>query len=185
MMPLLNIFARTFVMDGTVYEINDLIFVIIGVLAMVITLVILPIIILLFVDLWKIAKKLGRKGWEGLIPIYNIYLLCRETGVNPWWILTIIFPPAFIILLIILVVRLCEGLSKSTLFSVFTPMFLPINLTIMAFDSSTWDAKRINFASAAFINDDEAISYIKKHQQSAKKSQAKKKAADDPWIEGK
>ena len=65
-------------------------------------------------------------------------------------------------------------------------MFLPINLTIVAFDSSTWDAKRINFSSAAFINDDEAISYIKKHQQSAKKSHAKKKAADDdPWIEGK
>ena len=27
---------------------------------------------------WMIYKKMGREGWEGIIPIYSTYVLCQE-----------------------------------------------------------------------------------------------------------
>lgn len=39
---------------------------------------------------WKILKKGGQPGWGALIPFYNNYLLCKMTGVNPWWILVVL-----------------------------------------------------------------------------------------------
>lgn len=44
------------------------------------------IYILTAIGLWKMFKKAGKNGWEALIPIYNTYILCKITGVNPWWI---------------------------------------------------------------------------------------------------
>ena len=129
---------------------------------------------------WKLYKKMGRKGWEGIIPIYDVYVLCREEGVNPWWILTVFVPPVFAIFLVILLVRLGEGFGKSTLFTVMITMFSPIFLAILAFDKqSKWDNSRINYASADFINDKD-FTPSKKH--SAKKA---KSDDEDPWVEGK
>ena len=39
---------------------------------------------------WKIFTKAGEKGWKALIPIYNVYVLCKVIGVNFWiWILAV------------------------------------------------------------------------------------------------
>ena len=27
---------------------------------------------------WMIFKKMGRQGWEGIVPFYNTYVLCRS-----------------------------------------------------------------------------------------------------------
>lgn len=27
---------------------------------------------------WMVYKKMGRQGWEGIVPIYNTYVLCQE-----------------------------------------------------------------------------------------------------------
>ena len=34
--------------------------------------------ILSLVAEWMIFKKMGRQGWEGIVPIYNTYVLCQE-----------------------------------------------------------------------------------------------------------
>ena len=177
MAPLLRALAVVVEYEGKTYEINEAAFAIIGGFAILMTIIAIPLIILMFVDAWKIYKKMGRKGWEGIIPIYDIYVACRATGINPWWMLTIFVPPAFAILIIILGVRICEGLGKSTLFSVLTPMFEPICLTIIAFDSSEWDAKRINLDSASFLNDESF--------KPASRNSSKKAEEEDPWVEGK
>jgi len=34
---------------------------------------------------------MGREGWEGIIPFYNLYVLCEELYGNGWkWLLTLI-----------------------------------------------------------------------------------------------
>ena len=35
---------------------------------------------------WKMFEKAKEKGWKSLIPVYNLYTMCKVTGVNPWWI---------------------------------------------------------------------------------------------------
>jgi len=34
---------------------------------------------------WKIFTKAGEKGWKSLIPIYNVYLLLKISGMKNWF----------------------------------------------------------------------------------------------------
>lgn len=40
--------------------------------------------ILTLVAEWMIFKKMGRQGWEGIVPFYNTYVLCQELYGNGW-----------------------------------------------------------------------------------------------------
>jgi signal peptidase I len=51
-----------------------------------------PIVILCFLGLWTLFEKAGRRGWEALIPIYNIYIMIKLTGRPLWWILLFFIP---------------------------------------------------------------------------------------------
>ena len=42
---------------------------------------------------WMIYKKMGREGWEGIIPIYSTYVLCQELYGNGWKCLLLLIPP--------------------------------------------------------------------------------------------
>lgn len=57
--------------------------------------------ILYIIGAWKILSKANKPGWGALIPIYNQYLLCKVTGVNPWWILIVALSPILTIIPII------------------------------------------------------------------------------------
>lgn len=49
--------------------------------------------VLKIIGTWKILTKANEPGWKALIPIYNQYMLCKITGVNPWWILIVCLSP--------------------------------------------------------------------------------------------
>ncbi|MBR1413600.1 MAG: hypothetical protein IJ574_02910 [Bacilli bacterium] len=40
---------------------------------------------------WKIFTKAGEAGWKALIPIYNVYILCKIIGLS-FWKFVIILP---------------------------------------------------------------------------------------------
>ena len=42
------------------------------------------------IGLWKVFKKANQPGWAAIIPFYNTYILCKITGVNPWWIVVVL-----------------------------------------------------------------------------------------------
>jgi hypothetical protein len=35
--------------------------------------------------MWKVFEKAGQPGWGAIIPLYNLYLLCKITGRPGWW----------------------------------------------------------------------------------------------------
>ena len=47
----------------------------------------LAVAIVSIIGMWKMFTKAGEEGWKAIIPIYNAYILCKITGVSPWWIL--------------------------------------------------------------------------------------------------
>ena len=49
------------------------------------------IYILLIIAWWKIFKKAGQAGWKSIIPIYNVYILCKITKIN-FWICFLLIP---------------------------------------------------------------------------------------------
>lgn len=44
------------------------------------------ILILQIVAMWKLYKKAGEKGWKSIIPIYNLVILFKISGISPWLI---------------------------------------------------------------------------------------------------
>ena len=48
--------------------------------------------ILTLVAEWIIFKKMGRQGWEGIVPFYNTYVLCQELYGNGWKFLLLLIP---------------------------------------------------------------------------------------------
>ena len=42
---------------------------------------------------WKICEKVGKKGWEALIVGHNQFTICELTGVNPLWLVFVMFSP--------------------------------------------------------------------------------------------
>ena len=42
------------------------------------------IAILQLAGMWKVFTKAGEKGWKCIIPIYNLVILFRISGLSPW-----------------------------------------------------------------------------------------------------
>lgn len=76
----------------------------------------LVVAILQLAGMWKVFTKAGEKGWKCIIPIYNVVILFRISGLSPWIICgyLLAFIP-FIGWLISLGIRIyqCNSLAKA------------------------------------------------------------------------
>lgn len=52
----------------------------------------LGLTILMLTSMWKVFEKAGRKGWEGIVPIYNIVILMKIIRKPEYWILFMLIP---------------------------------------------------------------------------------------------
>ena len=59
----------------------------IGSMIGVYSVIVLIIAILQIVANWKIFTKAGEAGWKSIIPIYNLVILFRISGLSPWILL--------------------------------------------------------------------------------------------------
>jgi hypothetical protein len=80
-----------------------------GIFAIIVLLIYLGIFILLFAGMWKTFVKAGQPGWGAIIPIYNVYLLCKIGGRPGWWVILFIIP--FVSLIISIIVS--NDIAKS------------------------------------------------------------------------
>ena len=77
---------------------------------MLVSIIYLLIVVLLLVSMWKVYEKAGRQGWEGIIPIYNLYVMLQIINRPWWWLLIMIFVP--IANIIFSIIALKEFLEK-------------------------------------------------------------------------
>lgn len=47
--------------------------------------VIIALYVFLIIAGWKIFTKAGEKGWKSIIPIYNVYVLLKISGMKNWF----------------------------------------------------------------------------------------------------
>lgn len=99
----------------------------------IMSIVSLVIGIIMLVSQWKIYKKAGKKGWESLIPIYNIIVLLQIVELPTWYIILFIVPIANIYVMFKMYIELAHKFGKSTGFGVATVFFSIICLPILAF----------------------------------------------------
>jgi hypothetical protein len=72
--------------------------------------------ILQIVGMWKVYSKAGEKGWKSLIPIYNLVVLFKISGISPWLIFVYfagIIPFIGWIAVLVLSIYQCNQLAKS------------------------------------------------------------------------
>ena len=102
-------------------------------LLLMIFLAIIPI-----VAMWKIFQKAGREGWEGIIPIYNIFILLVIIK-KPWyWFILMMIPYVGIIWNIWSMNLLVKSFGKSSGFTVGVILLPFIFLPILAFGDAEY-----------------------------------------------
>lgn len=94
--------------------------------------------ILLLVSLWMIFRKMGREGWEGIIPFYNIYVLFEEFYDNGWKFLLLLVPLYNIYLIIMLNIKLAKAFGQSSGFGVGLALLFFIFYPVLAFGDYTY-----------------------------------------------
>lgn len=94
----------------------------------------LAIVIFFFVVTWKVYVKAGRRGWESLVPIYNIYVLMKIAGRPGWWTILYLIPIVNIVIAIITAIDIAKAFGKSAVFGIFGLfLFNLIGYAILAF----------------------------------------------------
>ena len=95
--------------------------------------------IFLLVCMYKVYKKAGRKGWEALVPIYNIVVLMQIAGLPSWYIVLYFVPIANIYVMFKTYIELAHKFGKSTGFGILLIFFSFVFLPILAFGDATYN----------------------------------------------
>ena len=113
---------------------------------LLISIFVFAIIISLFavVGQWKMFKKAGKNGWEALVPIYNQYILCKITGVNPIWI-AILFGSVLLAAIPVI------GSIVSMLVSIYFPILLAISTAKSFGKDDVWGLGLFFFAPIFYM----------------------------------
>lgn len=105
------------------------------------------------IAMWRIFEKAGEAGWKALIPIYNLYILCKIVNFN-WWLLLgflIFLVPIFgwvigwafgglyiVILKFVIDYDLAKSFGKGLLFTLGLFFFAPIFYLILGLGSAKY-----------------------------------------------
>ena len=96
------------------------------------------VIILLIAAIWKVFSKAGQPGWAAIIPIYNLYVMCKVAGRPGWWLLLCLIPFLNLIILIILNFDIAKKFGKSGGFAVGMILLPFIFWPILGFGSAQY-----------------------------------------------
>jgi hypothetical protein len=76
------------------------------------------VIILLIAAMWKVFSKAGQPGWAAIIPIFNMYVLCKVAGRPGWWVILMLIPFVNFIILIIVSIDIARNFGKGVGFGI-------------------------------------------------------------------
>ena len=115
-------------------------------MAIVFLTIIVAFLVVSVVAMWKLYEKMGRHGWESLIPIWNAYVLYSIIWGKKWPYT--LFGPVCLEIIILLLLRFCTNqalmlaftdaagyasvLSVLQILTVLTPIVALINFVVVA-----------------------------------------------------
>lgn len=86
--------------------------------ALIFLVVYLAIIVVVIAGFWKMYTKAGQPGWAAIVPIYNLYIMCKIAGRPGWWVILLIIPYINLIFVIIIMLDLAKSFGKGIGFAV-------------------------------------------------------------------
>ena len=97
----------------------------------------LVLVIIAIVGMWKVFSKAGVPGWHSIIPILNIYDICKialQDSVGLFTILSILLP----IVLVYPCLKLAKAFGKGTGFGILLFLFSFIGYPILGFGDAEY-----------------------------------------------
>ncbi len=95
------------------------------------------------IGMWKMFEKAGRKGWEAIIPFYNMYVLFEISGYPGLYILFLLIPCVGPIILfvfeILAYISLSKKFNKSSAFAVLLIFVSAVGFCILGFGNDEYD----------------------------------------------
>jgi hypothetical protein len=101
----------------------------------------LAIVVFMIASMWKVFTKAGQPGWGCLIPIYNVYLICKIAGKPGWWVLLYLIPIVSIIISIIVMIDFARAFGKGAGFGLGLAFLGLIFFPILAFGSAQYQPR--------------------------------------------
>ena len=81
------------------------------------------VLVLEILAFWMIFLKAGRPGWAAIIPIYNLYTMCKVAGRPGWWWILFLIPFVNIVVVFIVYIEIAKAFGKGTFFGVMMVVF--------------------------------------------------------------
>ncbi|MBX3376970.1 MAG: hypothetical protein KF678_08205 [Phycisphaeraceae bacterium] len=98
----------------------------------------IAIIVLVIAGMWKTFVKAGQPGWGCIVPIYNLYLLCKIAGRPWWWLILMFIPIVSLVIAIILSIDIAKSFGKGIGFALGLIFLAPIFYCILGFGSAQY-----------------------------------------------
>lgn len=87
-------------------------------------------------SMWKVFAKAGEPGWAAIVPIYNMYCLCRVAGRPGWWTALMFVPFVNFVMFAIVSIDVAKAFGKSAGFGVGLWLLGFVFYPILAFGSA-------------------------------------------------
>jgi hypothetical protein len=109
-----------------------------GVGGIFIMIIYLAILVLMVASGWKLFVKMGKPGWNAIVPIYNYYVLTQALNKPILWFILMLVPGVNSIVGLILMWELIKCFGKGAGFFVATLFFGVVTIPMLAFGSATF-----------------------------------------------
>ena len=95
-------------------------------------------LLVLLIAQWKVFEKAGESGWKAIIPIYNLYTLCKIVDGSGIKCLLFLIPIVNVIYYILINLRTAKVFGKGLLFGIGLILFQPLFTLILGFGSARY-----------------------------------------------
>src|SRR5947199_10877259 len=95
-------------------------------------------IVLMIAAMWRVFSKASQPGWAAIIPIFNVYIMCKVAGRPGWWLLLMLIPFVNLIIGIILSVDIAKRFGKGIGFAIGMILLPFIFWPILGFGSAQY-----------------------------------------------
>lgn len=96
------------------------------------------VIIVTIAGWWKAFEKAGQPGWAAIIPIYNIYILLKIVGREPWWLILFLIPCVNIVAAVIVYMDVAKSYGKEPVWGLGLLFLSPIFWPMLGFGSAQY-----------------------------------------------
>ena len=87
---------------------------------------------------WRVFQKMGRQGWEGIVPFYNLYVLCQELYGQGWKLLLFLVPLYNIYFHFKLNIDLARRFHQGVGFGIGLALLNVVFVPLLGFGRYTW-----------------------------------------------